>query len=120
MREITKRKCIDGPELDVRQRRATDIQTKSKRKRVSKQKRVWNQPAQSNFQVGHITLRAAPESDQRAQLALPEPDMQSVRSPRERSLRPQAASDCALKLRKAAMSVNGRGRMPKQFQSPTQ
>jgi hypothetical protein len=49
IREITKRKCIEGLELDVRQRSATDIQTKSKRKRVSKQKRVWSQPAQSNF-----------------------------------------------------------------------
>jgi len=53
MREIIKRKCIEGAELDVRQRSATDIQTKSKHKRFSNEKRVWKQSAKSNFQIVH-------------------------------------------------------------------
>src|SRR5215207_473341 len=67
-----------------------------------------------------ITRRAAPESGQRERLAAQEPDMQSGRSPRAKPLMRQAAPDCALKLRKAAMSANGQSRTPTQFRSPAQ
>ena len=67
-----------------------------------------------------IVADVANDPDQRARLAAREPDMQSMRSPRAKPLKPQAAPDCAPKLRKAAMSANGQSRMPTQFQSPAQ
>jgi hypothetical protein len=75
----------------MRQRSATDIQTKSKRKRFSNQETRINDDnsrprinvitavpelTQREFEIVHITPRVAPGSDQRARLAAPGPDMQ--------------------------------------------
>jgi hypothetical protein len=51
--EITKRRYIEVSELDMRQRSATDIQTKSKRKRFSKPKSLL-EPIQDGIFVSRI------------------------------------------------------------------
>src|SRR4029434_1649071 len=98
-RKRTKKHCInDGKNRDV----CSDPERKRQDGDKCKSGRFAELPKRE-FQIVHITRYVTPESDQRVRLAAPGPGMRSMRSPRAKPLKRQAAQDCATKLRKAAM-----------------